>query len=113
MRIWTRLRRAFFDFTHRLQWGRRAERMLRVALTETTTDADFYALLHRMVIEDDPLRVDSQWSLLITQLSEYREPGEDWRPAAQRLADALPGLYGYVSDYPRMISPAPKVTRQR
>ena len=87
--------RSLFDFSVGQDEGRKFERMLRVALAETTTDTEFLALLYHMVQQDDYLNTETRWAFLMIRLGEYAH-GQDkeWRVCAQRLLIATPKLYG-------------------
>ena len=74
------------------------ERMFRVALAETTSEAEFRSLCCRMLQEDDYLKSQVRWVNVMGQLDRFRRVGEkDWRAAVERLIVFLPRYYGYES----------------
>lgn len=83
--------------------GRRMERLLRVALAETTTEEEFNRLLSRMMREDSYLDsfLESRAGagLIYRLLEEHKGAGQDWRGAAKRLAAYLPRFYSYQSEW--------------
>jgi hypothetical protein len=85
------------------QEGKQIERLLRVALTETTTENEFNQLLARMIHQDgylDNARAPRAGAGLIYRLlEEHKGLGQDWRTAAKRLIAYLPQFYGYESDW--------------
>ena len=85
------------------QEGRRIERLLRVALTETTTEEEFNRLLARMIrqdgYQDNVLAPRAGAGLVYRLLEEHKGVGQDWRSAAKRLVAYLPRFYGYTSDW--------------
>ena len=85
------------------QEGRRIERLLRVALTETTTEEEFNRLLARMIrqdgYQDNVLAPRAGAGLVYRLLEEHKGVGQDWRFAAKRLVVYLPRFYGYMSDW--------------
>ncbi len=100
MSIFGNLHRWLFDFSAGQAEGKRVERMFRVALAETTSEAEFRALCYRMVQEDDYLKTQVRWQNVMCQLDQFTGFGEkDWRVAVERLIDYLPRYYGYQSDW--------------
>lgn len=94
------LQKFLFDFSEGQKEGRRLERMLRVALAETTSEAEFRALFYRMIQEDDYLKTQIRWQNTLGQLDEFLGARDtDWRIAAERLINWLPCHYGYRSDW--------------
>jgi hypothetical protein len=83
--------------------GRQIERLLRVALAESTTEDEFNRLLARMIrqdgYEDDLLVPRAGAGLVYRLLEEHRGLGQDWRSAAKRLVAYLPRFYGYKSNW--------------
>ena len=83
--------------------GKEIERVLRVALAETTTDEEFNRLLARMIrqdgYQDNILAPRAGAGLVYRLLEEHRGVGQDWRTAAKRLVAYLPGFYGYKSEW--------------
>ena len=79
------------------------ERLLRVALTETTTEDEFNRLLARMIRQDGyqekGLAPRAGAGLVYRLLEEHKGVGQDWRSAAKRLVAYLPRFYGYTSDW--------------
>ncbi len=74
------------------------ERMFRVALAETTSEAEFRSLCYRMLQEEDYLKTQVRWINVMRQLDQFTSPGEkDWRIAAEKLIAFLPRYYGYES----------------
>lgn len=87
-----------FDFSAGQAEGRRMERLFRVALAETTSEAEFCALCYRMLQEDDYLKTQVRWVNVMEQLSQFRSPGQkDWRVPVRQLIAFLPRHYGYES----------------
>ncbi len=83
--------------------GRQIERLLRVALAESTTEDEFNRLLARMIRQDgyenNLLAPRAGAGLVYRLLEEHRGLGQDWRSAAKRLVAYLPRFYGYTSDW--------------
>ena len=93
------LRRWLFDFSAGQEEGRRMERLLRVALAETTSEVEFHALLYRMIQQDEFLRTQVRWTNTYQLLMEHKGAGEDWRIAAGRMVAYLPRFYSYQSQW--------------
>lgn len=94
------LRDWLFDFSAGQTEGTRVERMFRVALAETTSEAEFRSLCYRMIEEDDYLKTQVPWITLFGQLDDFIGAGEtDWRIAVKRFIAFLPRFYGYKSDW--------------
>lgn len=98
MSIFRNLRHWLFDFSAGQEEGKRMERLFRVALAETTSEAEFRALCYQMIQADDYLNKQVRWTNIMGQLSQFQGAGEsDWRIAVKCLVDYLPGYYGYES----------------
>ena len=87
------------DFSGGEREGRRLERMLRVALAETTSEPEFHALLRRMIRREDELRSEERWVCLYQLLEEHKGTRDDWRTAAEHLVAFLPRQHGYRSEW--------------
>lgn len=99
MSLWENFHNFVFDFSEGQAEGRRVERMVRVALAETTTDSEFRDLLYHMLQTDDYLKTEYRWALMQWQMAEYCGFRDDWRAAGRRLIDFLPKFYKYKSDW--------------
>lgn len=100
MSVLRNLRHWLSDFSAGQEEGKRMERLFRVALAETTSDAEFRALCYHMTRADDHLTKQVRWRNVMGQLDQFLAASElDWRVAAKRLIDYLPRCYGYKSDW--------------
>ena len=85
------------------QEGRRIERLLHIALSESTTEDEFNRLLARMIYQDgykdNLLAPRAGAGLIYRLLEEHKGLGQDWRSAAKRLVAYLPRFYGYTSEW--------------
>jgi len=99
MGLLNNLHRWLFDFSAGQQEGREMERLLRVALAETTSETEFHALLYRMIQQDELLKTQVRWVNTYRLLEEHHGAGEKWRVAAKRMIAYLPSFYGYQSDW--------------
>jgi len=105
MGIFDRLCSQLFNFSNSpgQQEGRQIERVLRVALAETTSEDEFNRLLARMIRQDgyldSSLKPRAGAGLIYRLLEEHKGASQDWRAAAERLVAYLPGFYGYKSEW--------------